>query len=169
MRCWRQTKEIGVSAFVVGVRLGLGCLFLYSSLPKIRQPYDFLSAVYGYELVGPQMGLLVAMVLPWAELLTGVCLLGGVFVPGALLASAGMSALFTVVIGWALYQGLQISCGCFGAEASRITLLTLMRAVGVLLLSLLGYLGALHTGPGTEPRSATPATAMENTVCPSHR
>jgi uncharacterized membrane protein YphA (DoxX/SURF4 family) len=103
---------------VLVVRLGLGFLFIASSVPKIRQPYMFLGSVYGYEIVGPKMGVLVAMVLPWVELLAGVCLVGGVFVGGALLASTAMGVLFTYVLASALWRHLDISCGCFSSSAA---------------------------------------------------
>ena len=128
------------SGFTVVVRLGLGCLFLYSGLPKIRQPYDFLSSVYNYELVGPKFGILVAMVLPWLELLVGICLVGGIFVSGALLVSMVMGAMFAFAIASALYRGLNISCGCFStSSAEQIGYTTLMRACGILLLSIAAY------------------------------
>ena len=100
------TRQRLRSGFTIAVRLGLGCLFLYGSLPKIRQPYDFLSSVYNYELVGPKLGMLAAMVLPWAELLVGICLIGGIFVSGALLVSIAMGAMFSFVIALALNRGL---------------------------------------------------------------
>ena len=78
-----QKKYIPAFSFLV--RLGIGCMFIYSSLPKIRQPYDFLANVYNFEMVGPRLGMLTAMTLPWAELLVGICLVGGIFVSGALL------------------------------------------------------------------------------------
>ncbi|UCG49519.1 MAG: hypothetical protein JSU94_06995, partial [Phycisphaerales bacterium] len=52
-------KPRTLSAFIILVRLALGCLFIWSSLPKIRQPYDFLSSIYDYEIVGPRLGLFV--------------------------------------------------------------------------------------------------------------
>lgn len=115
MRLAIPEKKNLLVGFLFLVRLALGCVFIYSSLPKIRQPYDFLSNVYGYEIVGPKLGLLVAMILPWFELLVGISLLGGIFISGALLAAAAMAAMFTYVISSALYRQLDISCGCFGA------------------------------------------------------
>ncbi|MHC4456275.1 MAG: MauE/DoxX family redox-associated membrane protein [Planctomycetota bacterium] len=129
--------------FTLVVRLGLGCLLLYSSLPKIRQPYDFLSSVYDYELVGPKLGLLTAMTLPWLELLVGVCLVGGIFVSAALLVSIGMAAMFTFVLASALYRGLHISCGCFGASTEIISYSILIRACVILLFSILAYIGVI--------------------------
>jgi uncharacterized membrane protein YphA (DoxX/SURF4 family) len=126
--------------FILVARLGLGCMFIYSSLPKIRQPYDFLASVYNYELVGPKLGMLTAMALPWAELLVGVCLVGGIFVSGALLASIAMAVMFTFVLASALYRGLEISCGCFSASGGVISYMTLIRACVILLLAVATYI-----------------------------
>ena len=135
------TRKRFIPSFALVVRLVLGCMFLYSSLPKIRQPYDFLSNVYNFELVGPKLGLLVAMVLPWAELLVGICLIGGIFVSGALLVSIGMGAMFSFVIASALYRGLNISCGCFSASSvEQIGYTTLIRALMIMLISAVAYL-----------------------------
>jgi len=140
------TKRL-LYAFSLIVRLALGCMFLYSSLPKIRQPYDFLSDVYSYELVGPQLGMLTAMVLPWLELLAGICLVGGIFVGGALLASIAMAAMFAFVLASALYRGLEISCGCFGAGAEMISYSTVIRACVILIFSIAAYIGVVILRP----------------------
>jgi uncharacterized membrane protein YphA (DoxX/SURF4 family) len=73
------SKERTLVAFVLIVRLSLGFMFIVSSVPKIGRPYVFLGSVYGYGLVGRDLGVLVAVALPWLELLTGACLIGGVF------------------------------------------------------------------------------------------
>jgi hypothetical protein len=123
------------------IRLGLGCVFLWSSLPKIRYPYDFLSAIYEYELVGPKLGMLVAMGLPWLELLVGLCLLGGIFVGGALLTTMGLAAVFVFVQASALYRGLEISCGCFSSSSSEVvSYATLTRSIVLLLACITAYL-----------------------------
>ena len=114
---------------------------------SIYQPYDFLSSVYNYELVGPKLGMLIAMTLPWLELLVGLCLVGGIFVSGALLASVGMTAMFTFVLASALYQGLEISCGCFGLSSPEtIGYSTIIRACVILLFSITAYICVLIQG-----------------------
>lgn len=146
--------------FNLVVRLALGCLFLWSSLPKIRQPYDFLSSVYNYELVGPKLGVLVAMVLPWLELLVGICLVGGIFISGALLASIGMAAMFTFVLAWSLYQDLEISCGCFSASGGElISYSTLIRACVILLFSIAAYISIFIMQPCVGVRESNKATS----------
>lgn len=126
-------------AFVLQIAIGL--MFIYSSLPKIRQPYDFLASIYSYELVGPKLGMFTAMTLPWLELLVGICLIGGIFVRGALLASLAMAAMFTFVLSSALYQGLEITCGCFGnGSTDIITYKTVVRAIVIFTVSGFLYL-----------------------------
>ncbi len=128
------------------LRAALGCLFIYSGIPKILHSFEFLSNLYSYELVGPRVGVLVAAVLPWVELVTGVCLVGGCFVGGALLLCSGMALVFTFAISWVLWQGLDISCGCFGSGTEKITYMTLVRVIGILLASVLAYGVALWSG-----------------------
>ncbi len=98
----RHLRNNWLDLLTVVIRLALGCLFLWSSLSKIQLPHDFLGHVYAYRLVGPVSGMFVGMVLPWLELLVGACLLAGVFVGGALLASMGMGVLFTFVLALGL-------------------------------------------------------------------
>lgn len=140
-----------LSGFSIIVRVGLGCMFIYSSLPKIRQPYEFLSDVYNYELVGPKLGMFVAMVMPWAELLIGICLVGGIFIGGALLMSIALGAMFSVVLGWAIHMGLNISCGCFGSSSTDIIdYTTLLRAIAIMLLSAAAYFITVLLHPQTD-------------------
>jgi len=132
------------------IRIALGCVFIWGSLPKLRQPYDFLSAVYSYELVGPKLGMMVAMTLPWLELLVGICLVAGIFASGALLAGAAMATVFTFALCSAISRGLRINCACFGPGDSPITYFTVMRTSLILLLSVAGYLCMIFIGPDGE-------------------
>jgi len=141
MKSGRLIKERLLYVLLFVVRLAIGGMFLWSGLIKIRQPYDFLSSIYNYELVGPKLGMMTAIVLPWLEVLVGICLIGGIFVSGALLLSAGMGAMFTFTLFSALCRDLDISCGCFGANGGTITYFTLFRAFMILLLSMGAYIG----------------------------
>lgn len=137
--------------FLYLVRVGIGCMFIWSSLPKIRQPYDFLSSVYSYELVGPKLGMFVAMTLPWLELLVGICLIGGIFISGALLISIALAAMFSYVLGSALHKGLEITCGCFGVGSTElVTYTTFTRAFVILIVSLAAYVCEILLGKKRE-------------------
>src|SRR5207302_11308420 len=97
-------------------------LLVWAGLVKIRDPYDFLGAVYNYELVGPHVGLLIATILPWLELCTGASLLLKVAPRGGALLAVGLFAGFTVVHALATGEGVTISCGCgVGSVAGEVT------------------------------------------------
>ena len=98
------------------LRLTIGGLLICSALPKLQQPYDFLAAVYDYELVGPRFGVFVAAALPWLELVLGIALLAGVWNRGAWVLSVMLLSVFTVARVSVLSRGMTIPCGCFGKE-----------------------------------------------------
>ena len=121
-------------------RVLLGFCFIWVGLLKVRQPYDFLSAVYEYDLVGATLGVGVATLLPWVEVVVGCCLVGGVLVSGALLSGALMAAVFVFAQTSALARELDISCGCLRAStADQISYLTLLRAVILAGVTASGY------------------------------
>lgn len=122
------------------IRLGLGMLLLWTGIPKIVAPAQFLSSIYNYELVSPPMAGVGAVVLPWVEFLAGVCLLGGVCVPGALIACMGLFAVFTFAHASILHQGLSIDCGCGVLPGDgHVTYLTLARSLFLLLCAGTAY------------------------------
>ena len=71
----------------VGLRLAIGAVLVYASVSKILHPDQFADAVANYRLLPPALVSWTAIVLPWLELITGVCLILGVAVTGAPLSS----------------------------------------------------------------------------------
>ncbi len=155
-------KNFFIKALIITVRLAIGGIFIASSIPKLRQPYDFLASVYGFELVNPSIGVAVAIVLPWLELFVGICLLGGILVPGALLVTIGTSAMFVFAIASALWRGLEISCGCFNpADSGIIGYWTLVRTIALLAAAMAAYICMIST-------HTTKKTIYE-TACGKHK
>ncbi len=129
-----------IEVFMIVMRIAIGGIFIVSSITKLRQPYDFLASVYSYELVGPQIGVMVAITLPWLELFVGLSLVGEILVRGALLASIGMYMMFTFVLASAIWRGLSISCGCFNpSDVNIISYWTFVRAAFLLLMCCAAY------------------------------
>jgi len=60
--------------------IGLGGVFVYASLDKIAQPAEFAKIIYHYRILGPDfdtgplMANLLAVTLPWLELVAGLLL-----------------------------------------------------------------------------------------------
>lgn len=143
------------------VRFGIGAVLIWSGTAKVERSYDFLSDVYRYELVGPRLGVWVAVIVPWLELVVGGCLLGGILIGGAFLAALLLAGIFTFANVYAIHRGLTISCGCFGAEGDTVGYGTLSRALVLLVAAGIGY---LLTVLGTRiPRSADGPRATAGT------
>lgn len=108
----------GATALIV-LRLALGFVFLASGTAKILHPYAFLQDVYACELVGADVGLIVAAVLPWLEMTLAACLLLGLSLRGALYASTLLLFSFVIAQASVLVRGLEIGCGCFSSAHER--------------------------------------------------
>ena len=97
-----------------GLRLGLACVFIYAGLIKLLDPRAFAHAIAQYDLIPEGLLPLVAVGLPALELLAGV---GLIFeVRGSLTVIAVLLLIFLVILGYAVWQNLDIDCGCFTAE-----------------------------------------------------
>ena len=119
------------------VRILLGFVFIYASLDKVSRPDLFAEAVYNYQL-SPEVAVnLVALWVPWLELLSGALLILGLWVQGSILILSGLMVLFLSALGINLARGLDIHCGCFTTQGTDpMTVLTLFRDSCFLLLTL---------------------------------
>ena len=100
---------------VLAARLILSSIFIYASLDKIAHPAAFAKDVYNYQILPDALINLTALVLPWLELLLGLCLLAGIWLPGAVLTVNGLLLVFLAALVFNLARGLDVNCGCFGA------------------------------------------------------
>lgn len=100
------------------VRLYLGGVFLAACYHKIVHPEVFAVDVATYQLLPLWSVNMFALVLPWVEAFTGAMLVIGLRVRAASLLILGMMIAFMVALAWALYQGLDMSCGCFASQAA---------------------------------------------------
>jgi uncharacterized membrane protein YphA (DoxX/SURF4 family) len=96
----------------------LGCWFLYSGGYKIfGSGLDrFTRDIANYQLLAPPWYAVAAYLVPWFEVVVGLCLLLGLLRRGTLLTLAGLVGVFSFCIGWAWFRQLDISCGCHGGD-----------------------------------------------------
>lgn len=120
------------------LRIALGLMFVYASYDKILHPQAFSVAVYNYQLLPDMLINVAALTLPWLELLLGLCLMSGAWLPGATVLSSGLLTLFLGVLVFNQFRGLDIHCGCFSTEttSSPAGLGTILRDIGFLAVSL---------------------------------
>ena len=118
-------------------RIFLGFLFIYASLEKILQPEEFAKQVGYYKALPFGLENLLAILLPWTELIVGICLLAGLLVDGATLLSIIMNLVFILAISQAMLRGIDIPCGCFkvSADSEKLGLHTIIRDIIFLIMS----------------------------------
>lgn len=100
-------------------RLLLGLVFVYASYDKILHPQAFALAVFNYQIVPEPTINLIALILPWLELLLGLCLLFAVWLPGATVLGAGLLIVFLGALIYNQSRGLNMHCGCFSTEVQE--------------------------------------------------
>jgi hypothetical protein len=94
----------------------LGLTFIYASYYKILAPADFAKIVYGYDLFPHAAINLIAIILPFIELVAGLALILGIYPRSAVLIINGMLIAFIVVLSINLIRGHEFDCGCFSVK-----------------------------------------------------
>ena len=88
------------SRTMLALRWGLGLLLLWAAVSKIANLTSFLGSLNAYELPLPRSGLkVVAIVLPWVELLCGLLLIGNVWPETSLVLTGVLFAIFLLATG----------------------------------------------------------------------
>lgn len=126
-----------MEVFYHGARIVLGVVFIYASIHKIASPEAFAVAVYNYRILPDVLINITALILPWLELVTGMLLLFGAWMPGASVIVTGLLSCFTCALVFNMARGLDIACGCFstGSGESQMTLLSVLRDSSLLALA----------------------------------
>ncbi len=126
----------------VRVQIALGVFFIAAALPKLVDPPSFAHMIYNYRLVPGAFVNLMALAMPWLELLAGLGLILGVWTRASAGLVAALLLVFVVAIAVNLARGNAIDCGCFDVTAANRTVderlaamrLDILRDLGMLLM-----------------------------------
>lgn len=131
-------------SLVFWIRLFLGGVFVVASADKILDPAVFARTVRNFQILPDALLNLTALILPWLELLIGLCLLIGCWLGGVTLLANALLAVFfgSLVFNWA--RGLDISCGCFGSFSTGQTSIYWLLVRDVTFLLMGAYLFRWH-------------------------
>ena len=110
-----QENKLEGALFLV-IRLILGAVFVYASVDKIIHPAAFAEVINKYQILPGELINLTAIVLPWLELLLGLGLIAGLWLPGASFLITVLMAIFCGALLFNIVRGLDINCGCFRTD-----------------------------------------------------
>jgi putative oxidoreductase len=145
-------------ALLLVFRVVLGGLFVYAGVVKITDPLDFAQDIRNYRLVGQTLSFIVAIVLPWLEILAGAFLVLGVWKRGAALVITGLLVFFIVLTLVTMARGLDVDCGCFGSLSRKSGWSVVLEDLAMLYLGLCLLFARAGRGAkkGTSPRATVP-------------
>ena len=118
----------------------LGITFIYASYYKIMSPEDFAKVVYGYNLFPEVLIHLIAIVLPFVELISGLSLLLGIYPRSAALIINGLLLAFIFILTINIIRGYEFDCGCFSSKKTGSPELMVARDIIYLIMGLQVFL-----------------------------
>jgi putative oxidoreductase len=126
----------------VRVQIALGLFFVVAALPKLVDPPSFAHMIYNYRLVPGTFVNVMALAMPWLELLIGLALVLGIWTRTSASLVGTLLLVFIAAISVNLARGNAIECGCFDVSAANKTVderladmrLDILRDVGMLLM-----------------------------------
>jgi putative oxidoreductase len=131
---------------VRAAQIVIGVLFTVASLSKIGDLTAFAAQVHNFRLAPVWSENLIAMTLPWVEVVAALSLILGVRPRAGALVVTVLVAVFTVGVALAMARGLDFECGCFGtADRTRVGVVKLVEnlvMVGIAAAALRRPLGA---------------------------
>ena len=96
------------------LRLSVGITFIWSGLSKLIDPKSFATIIEAYGLI-PEAAIVPAAIgLSLLEVAAGAGLV--IDMQWSLAVIAGLLILFAAILGYGLWMGLDVDCGCFGTD-----------------------------------------------------
>ncbi len=116
------------------LRLTLAGIFFYAGWVKVLDPALFAIKIRNYDLLSDPWVAMVAVSLPWMEIICAICLVTRRLESGAITWIIGMLVVFLFGLISAMARGLNIDCGCFSEAVDRGSLAIIVATDVVLLV-----------------------------------
>lgn len=97
----------------------LGVTFIYASYSKILAPAVFAKIIYGYDLFPGVLINLIAIIIPFVELVAGLALIIGFYPRSTALVIDAMLLVFIISLSINIIRGHEFDCGCFAINTGN--------------------------------------------------
>ncbi len=108
--CYRKISRKPL--FYSLVRMALAGIFIGSGVVKLADPDAFATVIDAFGILPPVLVGAAALGLPILEVAAGIGLLFDL--RGSLGVITLLMVVFIVILGYGIYLGLDVDCGCFG-------------------------------------------------------
>ena len=121
---YSKKMDFNKNILIYYCRFIISCVFIYASFDKIIDPLKFSNAISSYQF-SSSIGLswldnMLALSLPFLEIILGLCLLFGVFLEEVINFIIALLVFFVIMLSQAYFRGIILSdCGC-GLNESTI-------------------------------------------------
>ncbi|HJT25015.1 MAG TPA: MauE/DoxX family redox-associated membrane protein [bacterium] len=114
------TRWDGEAATTTLLRISCGFLLAGASLDKLGDAGGFLGLIKEcYFFIPSSLQPLTAIVIPWLEFFTGLCLIFGFRWRSAAFVFCVLMGVYTLAIAWDVLHGIDCSCGCFSKNTAE--------------------------------------------------
>jgi uncharacterized membrane protein YphA (DoxX/SURF4 family) len=135
-------------SLVRSAQVVVGLLLAWAGLAKLGDISTLVRDIHNFRLLPVAGENLIAIVLPWIELMVALSMLLGIRPRAGAVVATGLMLVVTTAVVLALVRGLSIECGCFGtAGAGRVGTAKLFENAGILAVAAAGVLRP-HPAPG---------------------
>ena len=101
-------------------RLIVGGVFIYAAASKILVPCELAKDMYLYHIAPGSLINIGAIILPYVEIILGICLIVGIVPRGSALGLSLVLLFFIVLLSINFVRGVDFECGCFGDTKTDI-------------------------------------------------
>ncbi|MGD2295119.1 MAG: MauE/DoxX family redox-associated membrane protein [Candidatus Aminicenantes bacterium] len=117
-------------------RFVLGGVFIWAGTVKIFNPLDFAQDIANYRAFPQAVSFVLALVLPWVEVICGVLVIGGLFRKSSAFVLSSLLVGFLFLIAVTMVRGIDVECGCFGSFSRQVDFKLLLTDIVLLFLAL---------------------------------
>lgn len=120
-------------------RLIVGAIFIAFAADKVTDPSTFANSISNYNIMPEPSINIMAIILPWVEMVVGLMLIFGVKVKANAFIATALLFVFTLAVVSALARGLDISCGC-SSNSPKVGWEKVLENTGLILCGIIAYI-----------------------------